>query len=221
MLSHDPFDSRKNLRSFKEEAQRHFNNEQDLNNLCSVFKFCILLDSVVTNTHNLSHKSHIQGLIYDTMNSIVSTFLLRERYLYLNIRSVIENIARIALSKSDGGDAFDGTVRRKDFMFLKENKPNENWKFMHETYIRACAFVHLSPQSGLNISSTFKQLVADDHQTNPTKQILNLQKILSSVMRIFLVYFKEEVSTVYFRAQADLQFVLGRSLYKFYQELIG
>lgn len=54
------------------------------------------------------------------MNSILwFRFYKRERYLQLNIRSMVEHIARIALNKSYAGGDFDGTVRRVDFEYLK------------------------------------------------------------------------------------------------------
>ncbi len=54
------------------------------------------------------------------MNSIISIVNLKERYLQLNIRSLVEHISRISLDKSYSGGDFDGCVRRKDFEFLKK-----------------------------------------------------------------------------------------------------
>jgi hypothetical protein len=155
------------------------------------------------------------------LNSIIAIFSLRERYLHLNLRSIIEHIARIALNKTYNGNDFDGTVRRKDFDYLKEYRSNENWKFMHETYIRACHYVHSSPEARLNFTATFMELMEKDHTTKPSKQILNLQKVLSATIKIFIVYFEPDISATFVRSQGELQYLLGSSLYREYGIVSG
>lgn len=147
MLSVDPFNTRDDVARFRQEVSKIFPNQQDINILISVFKLATLLNIVIKNDNNLNHKNFIYGIIYDTLNSIIAIFSLRERYLYLNIRSMIEHIARIALNKRYNGNDFDGTVRRRDFDYLKESRGGEGWKYMHDTYTRACHYVHSSPEA--------------------------------------------------------------------------
>ncbi|EAV3687782.1 hypothetical protein E2W85_11800 [Salmonella enterica] len=221
MLSKDPFNTKSDVARFKEEASKYFTSEQDLNVLTSIFKLSTLLNILIAHNASINHKTYIQGIIYDSLNSIIAIFSLRERYLHLNLRSIIEHIARIALNKNYQGNDFDGTVRRKDFDFLKQERTNEDWKFMHETYIRACHYVHSSPEARLNVNSTFVELMAKDNSTKPSKQILNLQKILSSTIKIFMVYFEPEISSTFYRTQGELKYLLGASLYKEYENLSG
>lgn len=221
MLSTDPFNTRVDVAMFREEAQKRFDNKHDIDLLVSIFKLAMLL-SLVINTHDrLNHKNYIQGIIYDVLNSIISIFLLRERYLHLNIRSIIEHISRIALNKNHNGNDFDGTVRRKDFIYLKKQRGNENWKFMHETYIRACHYIHSSPVAGLNITSTFTELMNKDCNTKISKQIIYLQKILSATIKIFIAYFEADISTTFYRSQSELEYLLGSSLYREYEITSG
>lgn len=221
MLSTDPFNTRNDVARFKEEANRYCTNEQDINLLVSIFKLATLLNLVIKNNSTLSHKNYIHGIIYDTLNSVIAIFTLKERYLQLNVRSMIEHIARIALNKTYSGGDFDGTVRRKDFDYLKKNRVRENWSFMHETYTRACQYIHSSPEAGLNITATFMELMVKDHTTKVSKQILNLQKILSAIVKIFLIYFESEISATFFRSQGELKYLLGASLYREYETLSG
>lgn len=217
MLSVDPFNVRKDILRFKDEASKHCSCQQDLNLLISVFKLACVLNLVIERTGNVNHKSYIQGMIYDILNSLIAALQMRERYLHLNLRSIIEHIARIALNKVYKGDDFDGTVRRKDFDYLKKERAVENWKYMHETYIRACDYVHSSPKAGLDFSSKFLDLLLKDHVTKQSKQILTLQKLTSATIKIFIIYYEPEISSAFFRSQADLKYLLGSNLYKAYE----
>ncbi|MCB5311957.1 hypothetical protein [Yersinia intermedia] len=221
MISTNPFNTREDIKRFMEEAKKYHPNEQDIILLVSVFKLSTFLNIVIIRNDNLNHKNHLEGLIYDTLNSIIAIFNLRERYLHLNLRSIIEHIARIALNKVYQGNEFDGTVRRKDFEYLKLERASENWKFMHETYIRACHYVHFSPEAQLNVAAKFIDLLSKDHKTKPSKQILNLQKVISSTIRIFIEYFEPEISNAFFRSQGELRYLLGPSLYKAYEFKAG
>lgn len=221
MLSLDPFNTRNDVKSFRDEALKYFSNEQEINLLISTFKLATFLNIVIERNDKLNHKIYIQGMIYDILNSLIAVLTLRERYLYLNLRSIIEHIARIALNKVYQGGDFDGTVRRKDFDYLKSERPSENWKYMHETYIRACDYVHSSPKAKLNVSAKFLELLKQDHTTKPSKQILTLQKLVSSTINIFIVYYEIEISTAFFRSQAELKYLLGPNLYNFYELKAG
>ena len=221
MLTKDPFNTRADIKQFIEEASKHTQSQQDLNLLVSIFKLMTLLNIVISHNDRLNHKVYVQGIVYDTLNSVIAIITKRERYLQLNIRSMIEHIARIALNKIDNGGDFDGTLRIKNFDHLKESRSIENWKYMHETYTRACHYVHSSPQANLNITSTFLELLKEDYTSKPSKQILNLQKVISAVIRIFLIYYTDEVSSTFYRSQGELKFLLGNSLYAHYEVTSG
>lgn len=221
MLTTDPFNANDGISQFREEVNKKFTEVQDINLLVSTFKLATFLNIVIVHNDRLNHKNHIHGIIYDILNSIISIFMLRERYLHLNLRSIIEHIARIALNKTYTGNDFDGTVRRKDFDYLKKERNNENWKFMHETYIRACHYVHSSPEARLNVTATFKELMFKDHTTKASKQIINLQKITSETIKIFIVYFESDISTTFYRSQGELKYLLGTALYKEYETTSG
>jgi len=200
-----------------EEARKYYSHEQDINLLVSIFKLATFLNIVLIRNDRLNHKNFVQGIIYDILNSLIAILNLRERYLHLNLRSMIEHIARIALDKIYKGNDFDGTVRRKDFDYLKQERSNENWKYMHDTYTRACDYVHSSPKANLNTTSKFIDLMRNDHVTKPSKQIITLQKVVSAIMKIFIVYYEVEISTAFFRSQSELRYLLGPNLYKDYE----
>ncbi|EKN4847061.1 hypothetical protein ACONXG_000576 [Yersinia enterocolitica] len=213
MLSHDPYNVRSEAMLFRSEIMKYISKEQDVNLLVSIFKHISLYNILIELNVNLNHKNHVKGIVYDALNSLVALLNKRERYLHLNLRSMIEHIARIALNKTYHGDDFDGTVRRKDFDFLKKNKSEENWQYMHNVYTNACYFVHFSPKANLNISAKFLQLLTNDLCSPQSKLISNLHKVSSAIMKTFLVYFHGDVGNTFFRAKTDLKFLLGNSLY--------
>ncbi|CAI1523039.1 Uncharacterised protein [Serratia fonticola] len=219
LLTKDPHSTRRDILSFKAEVEKYLSNKSDIDLMLSIFKQAAFLNILICSNDTLNHKNHINGMIYDTLNSIISILNKRERYLHLNIRSIIEHIARIALNKTYQGGDYDGTVRRKDFDFLKKEKPSENWKYLHESYIRACHFIHSSPQAKLNVTSTFMELLHSDHGAKVSKQIITLHKNITTITKIFLVYFISEISSTFFRTQTELRFLLGGSLYSEYELL--
>ncbi|ELY4571948.1 hypothetical protein SM001_003800 [Cronobacter sakazakii] len=221
MLSLDPFSTRDDITRFMEEARKYYVNEQDINLLVSIFKLATFLNIVIIRNDGLHHKNFVQGIIYDMLNSLIAIMNLRERYLHLNLRSMIEHIARIALDKIYKGDDFDGTVRRKDFDYLKKERGDENWKYMHDTYTRACDYVHSSPKANLNTTSKFIDLMKNDHVTKPSKQIITLQKLVSAIIKIFIIYYEVEISTAFFRSQSEIRYLLGPNLYKEYEIRAG
>lgn len=218
MISHNPFGSKQELKLFMCEVDKNFTKVQDKNLLASSFKLIFFLKLMIEHNHNIKHKRNINGAVYDSLNGMVAIFNSRERYLYLNLRSLIEHIARIALDNIYDGGEFDGSVRRKDFLHLKEQRTSENWKYMHETYTRACHYIHASPQANLNVSATFSELLSKDSTSSQSKQISLFQKVLSETVKIFIIYYDEEISNTFFRTQGELKFILGSALYVKYQQ---
>ncbi|HFF8970287.1 hypothetical protein [Serratia marcescens] len=213
MLSHDPYNVRAESTLFRIEVIKNITSENEINLLVSVFRHVSLYNLLVDLNGNLNHKTHIKGIVYDSLNSIVAIFNQRERYLQLNIRSLIEHIARIVLNKCYTGNDFDGTVRRRDFDYLKANHASENWRYMHDVYIRACQFLHFSPQANLNVSSKLFQLLENDCVSSQKSLIRNLHRTSTAIMSIFLRYYHVEIASAFFRSKSDLKFLLGGKLY--------
>ncbi|EAY0538815.1 hypothetical protein B2I68_23780 [Salmonella enterica] len=219
MLSNDPYGNRAETDRFRQEATKYLSDESDINTLVSVFKHVRIYSMIIEMNTNLSHKSHVKGIIYDSLNSIVAILNKRERYLHLNLRSMIEHIARIALNKTYSGGDFDGMVRRRDFDYLKSNRRNENWNYLHNVYINACHYVHFSPQANINTSATFLQLLVNDCHSSQKNLIRNLHRLTSSVMETYITYFHYEVASTFYRSMADLKYLLGNSLYTKFKAL--
>jgi len=217
MLTTHPFNSKRDVSDFVAHIKNDQRTTQDVNLLTSIFKLAFLMNVIVENNVRLHHKNYISGITYDILNSVIAIIDHKERYLYLNIRSMIEHIARIALDKCYNGSDFDGTVRRKDFDYLKKERASENWKYMHENYTKACQFIHSSPEAKLNIKAKFMDLLSNDSSTKPSKQIIHLQRIVSALSLIFIKYYELEISSVFYRSQGELKYILGASLYKEYE----
>lgn len=217
MLSNDPYSVRSEAALFRNEVEKYIQTQNEANLMVGIFKNISFLNLLVELDTDINHRNHIKGLIYDMLNSLVAVLQKRERYLHLNIRSMVEHIARIALNKIYTGGDFDGTVRRADFVFLKDNKPSENWTFLHNAYIRACYYVHSSPQANLNISSKFMQLINDDCNSSQISLVRTLHNVSAAIIKVFTYYFQTEISNLFFRSKADLKFLLGNSLYLEYE----
>ncbi|MFE8152950.1 hypothetical protein RBA63_13860 [Brenneria goodwinii] len=221
MINYDPFGINKDVDLFKKEMRKHKLSTDEENKLVNVFRQVSLCNLLVNYTPNLNHSSYIKGFIYDVLNSIISVIELRERYLHLNFRSMVEHIARITLNKTYNGGEFDQTIRTKDFYFLKKNVRDEKWSYLHNVYINACHYVHSSPQANLNFSSRFFTLVKSDCNSSRHSMINNLFKVVSELMKILIKYYHAQLSDIFFRNPKDLNKLMGKSLCTYYQSLLS
>lgn len=221
MIAQDPFGLSKDIIQFRAVIEEYNLSTDEVNKLVNVFRQMSLCNLLVNHTQSLNHSAYIKGYIYDVLNSIISVLELRERYMQLNFRSMVEHIARISLNKVNSGGDFDQTVRRKDFEFLKENVQDENWNYLHNVYINACHYVHSSPQANLNVSSRFFSLMHGDCNSSRKKMIINLFKVVSELMRVVIKYYHDQISDIFFRNPKELSKVMGKSLYSYYVSFLS
>ncbi|HGM5293819.1 TPA: hypothetical protein ACKP0P_000349 [Serratia marcescens] len=220
MLDRDPFGLFQDEIEFRTAIEKHSPSIDETNKLVSVFRQVSVCNILVNHTQSLNHSSYIKGYIYDVLNSIISVFELRERYMQLNFRSMVEHIARISLNKINNGGDFDQTVRRKDFDFLKKNVQDENWSYLHNVYINACHYVHSSPQANLNVSSRFFSLMHGDCNSPRQKMITNLFKVVSELMKVIIKHYHNQISDIFFRNPKDLNKIMGKSLHLHYTSFL-
>ncbi|MEQ5325288.1 MULTISPECIES: hypothetical protein [Proteus] len=162
---------------------------------------------------------YLQGIIYDSLNSIISIITNKERYLQLNLRSIVENIARITLKNNIDNTEYSDFIKTEDFSVLKRNNDMRTWNYLHQIYSRACLYIHSSPEAKLNITHTFEQLMNNDTCTNRTKQIETLQRTLHHITKVLLVNFHTEISDIFIRTKKELKFLISPSLFTMYNEL--
>jgi hypothetical protein len=134
LLNKDPFGFRKELELFKESLKPYNLSDNVKQSFYSSYKRLVLIEFLITSNPEISYKKFLKSIIYDVLKSIVSIINNRERYFQLNIRSMVEQLARISLQKIDHGEHFDITIRLENFEYLKENKKDENWSYLHQKY---------------------------------------------------------------------------------------
>ncbi|HHR6335740.1 TPA: hypothetical protein ACS735_003607 [Providencia alcalifaciens] len=221
LINKDPLAVRKQVELFKSKILELLPDENDSsrNLLCSMFKHAAFYNALILLNDSISHKSYINGMTYDALNCIISLAHRRERSLHLNIRSIIEHAARIALNKNQSGGDFDGTVRRRNFDTLKQNSDDGSWKFLHDSYIRACQYIHSSPNANLNIAATFTELLDGDFTSRMQRQTNITQRIISESTKMLIRYLEPEISNCFLRTQTELEFLIGRPNFIFYRTI--
>ena len=217
MLSTYPFGSKNELNLFISETKKHFKeaSEHDINLLSNIFKLTFFIKLLIEKSEYEEYKEGLETIVYDSLSSMVSIFDSRERYLNLNIRSIIESVTRIILMKEVTN--FDGYIKRKHYDDLKKKRPDENWKFMHQVYTDTCQYVHLSNKANINVNAKFIDILNSDSKTNRTKLIEKLQKVLSESVCLIINYFNNEIANVFHRNNSELRYILGKSLYTKYE----
>lgn len=216
ILNRDPYHFRDEARNFQTELSKHNMDIRTCDNFTSSFKHMLFMEFLYCSHPTLSHKKFVKSIIYDVLNSIISIINKRERYLYLNIRSMVEHIARIALQKIDNGGDFDITVRSNDFQSLKENKPNENWLYLHQQYKQSCSWIHSSSNVGLNISSTFNELLVGDTKSSSAKQSTHLNTLTSEIIRVFYNYYENEIKNTFMRRMDAMKYLVGKNNFEYF-----
>ncbi len=211
----DPYKFRYELALLKELIAPYNLEGRDESLIINCFKHIMLYNHI---SGEAVFKQYLQGIIYDSLNSIISILSGKERYFYLNIRSLVENIARITLKKQPSSDSFSDFIRSDDFLFLKRNNNPTIWNYLHQVYSTACLYVHSSPDAQLNITHTFEQLMINDTCTNRISQIQKLQQTLNCVTKILIINFNTEISDVFIRTKRELKYLIGNSLFREYEE---
>lgn len=206
-LSKYPFNSKEEINLFRSAIKDKIKSESELNTLVNTFKYIYFVNIIIDTASNVDRKRYMEGIIYDALNAIITIIIKRERYLNLNIRSLIENLARINLLKSHSEDLFSEHIIKTDFVKLKEN--NENWKYLYDNYKITCLFIHSNPSAKLNIGTTLNKLLIEDNIKDSKKQVIYLNKIMKTVITVLLEIFHKEIENKFYRNNNELQFLLG------------
>ncbi|EOA4363276.1 hypothetical protein QU768_06340 [Proteus mirabilis] len=216
LINRDPYHFKEEVSSFQQELCNLDLSVGAKDNFTSSFKHVLFMEFLYCSHPDLSHKKFVKSIIYDVLSSILAIIQKRERYLYLNVRSMIEHIARIALQKIDNGGDFDITVRSKDFELLKTNKPSENWIYLHQQYKQSCGWIHSSSNVGLNILSTFNELLTGDIKNSSLKQSIYLNKLTSEIVRVFYSYYENEIKNIFMRKMDAMKYLVGKSNFTYF-----
>lgn len=215
-LMSDPFCFQDDLDFFNDFLIDKNINESEINSLIYIFKKISICNILVNRYSELNSSSFLNGFIYDVLSSLVAILEKRERFFQLNLRSMIENIARVYLNKENKGGDFDLFVRKDDFDFLKKNSKVGDWFYLHNKYIKSCGFVHSSPSANLNIGSKFNELLDGDLVTDQRKMILKLFKVVKSLVDIVFYLYRSYISDIFYRNMSGLKKMVGDHFYMKY-----
>jgi len=218
LLNKDPFGFRKELELFKESLKPYNLSDNVKQSFYSSYKRLVLIEFLITSNPEISHKKFLKSIIYDVLNSIVSIINNRERYFQLNIRSMVEHLARISLQKIDHGEHFDITIRLENFEYLKENKKDENWSYLHQQYTQACSWLHSSSKVNLNINYTFNELLSSDIKTTSKRMASHLNTLTNEIIRALFCYYYNEIGNIFLRNSKELKYLITPSGFEYFSK---
>lgn len=216
ILQRDPYGFRDDAKKFIAKIKEFEVDTRTENNLTSSFKHVLFLEFIHNSHPALSYKRFVKCIIYDVLSSIIAIIHKRERYFHLNIRSMVEHLARISLQKIDNGGDFDITVRTVDFENLKLTNTNENWVYMHGQYKQACSWIHSSSKVTLNIASSFTELLSADSKSNTAKLSTHLHMLTSELLKILFNYYEDEIKTTFYRTRGEMKYLVGKHNYEIF-----
>lgn len=227
ILSNDPMGIDKELLTFRSIAFEDNNIPQSYKNtVIFTFKKVILIDILVRSGWIESHSINttMKNIIFDMMSAIISFVEKKERYFYLNMRSLVEHTARIDASyilpefTIESGDYVHITT--DIILKLEQAGDNNKWEYLRSLYKKSCQFIHGSSKSGMCLHSSFKSLKNGDADANFKVLINHLEKVSYLITKTLITHFYEELSNSMYRSTRFLKKLLGESLRKEWNSLL-
>ncbi|WP_210510544.1 hypothetical protein [Pantoea ananatis] len=217
ILAQDTYGFRKEVAIFTSSLERFGLHNRVKDNFLASFKRMILIEFIINSHPEISHKKFLKSIVYDVLSAMVSILQDRERYFQLNVRSMVEHIARIALQKVDSGGDFDITVRLQDFLALKSQHQNENWNYLHQQYTQACSWLHSSSNIALNINSTFDDLLVSDKRTNKKSMSDLLNSITKEILKTIFNYYNQPIKNAFVRSRSEFRYLIGPACFRYFE----
>lgn len=194
------------LKSISSEQQIEI-KEIDIEFLHFILKKILFFKNLYLYWDNEKSKQKIKNIVSDLFFLIFSIFESKERYSYLNIRSIIENFARLIVFKNSLEDEH---ITKVILAKQKEKISEEDYSFIVSEYRICCEYIH----GGTRIDSTLILLIQEYFSKNKLTE--NRNKFYERLIKLIIIYekviiteFPNHVSGIFHRRKEILKFLIG------------
>lgn len=190
IIDNDPLKISEQLNWFKIHFKTFEKESLDLVN--TIIKRLIFLKVGTNNSERF-----MNSIIYDALSCLCEVHNSKERYFYFSYRSLIENLVRSSLNKSND-DETRITPLFKEFQSSISNQTlytQDIYSDLMKEYSFACGYIHNNQSSGLNIMLGYQQMVSTKTlEKNKIKNMLEcLLATLENGIRVLSLTRREDI----------------------------
>ena len=210
-MNNDPLGVRRECFVFSEIIQAGNIPSKYRNKIVFISKKLIFFDLLIKGQELSQEICFIlRSIIYDFLSCFIAISERRERYVQVNLRSLVEHAARLQLR-----DVIDESIDRsyitKDKLdLLKSSFGRKHWNYMHQVYKEACLFIHSSPKSGIELHTTYLEIESGDRCINYKKYCNIMEKTCVIVSSIVTEQYGSQIINLFLRTKTELEYLLGK-----------
>ena len=180
---------------------------------CSFFsviaKEIIFLKYFLFSLREEKEKSFLKSIISDLYFLILSIIQLEQRYIYVNVRSIIENYIRLITSTT----LEDSFITKDIFENVKRDMTSDEYSLIRSEYRVACNYVHggdlLSDDLAFVLSECFVKSGMTLHEKNAF--YCRMKSILKIFNGIIIKKYAEQVNGCFHRTKSLMAYLLGQN----------
>lgn len=160
---------------------------------------------------NNNNKYFYKVIISDLFYYILAIISGKNRYIFLNERSIIENYVRIVTNTSVN----ENHVTDKVFNILKDKKFEfdysiDDYSLIKSEYRHSCGFIHGAKILNESLSFCFFECEKCDELKNKEKYFQTVKKIIKIFDKMIISEYCDMIDISFFNEKTTLQYLLGK-----------
>nr|DAS87825.1 MAG TPA: hypothetical protein [Caudoviricetes sp.] len=186
--------------------------EADKNFFSFILRKILFYKKICKYWSNQKHLFSFKVIVSDLFSLIFTIIEKKERYCFLNERSIIENFTRILVSISIAEDYVTKNVLDK----LKKETTNKEFSFINNEYINSCGYVHGSDILNGTLISFFSNNLSEKNTKifNSTKKkcvfFLRIEKLLNIYEKLLICKFSDKIDGIFFKEKDVFEYMTSK-----------
>ncbi|MDD3186823.1 MAG: hypothetical protein PHT76_16205 [Anaerostipes sp.] len=209
---------RENIDDFINNLYKNFQSEIDITKADESFyrriaKYIIFCKMLKSSFDFKEIHIFLDNVISDSYYMILSIIKREKRYMYVNLRSIIENNIRMITHVT-----WESTHVTKDvFEKIKNEKYNlsrEGYDLLRSEYREACAFIHGGKLLSPNLSYVLADCLEKDEMVPKERNKLykRVERILKLFNSMLITEYTRIVNNVFYRRKSVLKYLIGSEM---------
>lgn len=210
-MNNDPLGVRRECSVFSRTIQAGNIPSKYKNKITFISKKLIFFDLLVKGQELSQEICFIlKSIIYDFLSCFIAISERRERYVQVNLRSLVEHAARLQLRDVIDESVDKSYITKEKLDLLKSSFGKERWDNMHRVYKEACLFIHSSPKSGMELRTTYLEIKSGDKCIDYKKYCQTMEKTCATVSSIVTEKYGSQIINLFLRTRTELEYLLGK-----------
>ncbi len=190
------------------KKERIILDESDMNFFCMVAKHIIFLKYFVLSLEKRNEIKYLNIIISDLYFLVLSLVKMERRYIYVNIRSIIENSMRMFVDIS-----VEKNFSTKDIFERVRGKIGENdYRLLRSEYRVACNYVHGGNLLENNLAFVLNECFENCRMSRKEKNdfYARMCKLIKIFDREIVTHYTEAVNGCFHRRKSLMEYLIGK-----------